>query len=521
MQLFIEALVLGGVAATVGLVVADVALGTWALDFLKANIDRIPFWYETGLSADTVIYALALTVLGAAIAGVLPAVKITRGLGSILKQATAGGGGVRLGGVWTAVIIAQVAVTVAFPSVVFIEQRELRRIKSFDVGFAAGEYLGLRVDIDAVAAANGDDEAATEAQRVRYGAALEELRRRVVAEPGVAGVTFVDELPRMHHREGFVEVDVPAVAHGSSGKTVGAAAHSRPSLVSFARIDPSYFSVLKTPILAGRAFNAGDLPADSRVVIVDQGFVDEVLGGRNPVGRRLRFVNINEDETTEVEPWLQIVGVVRDLGMSFAMEQHRAAGVYLPADLANGPFHMMVHAPGDPLALGARVREIAAEVDPLLRLTDLQRVDEVASSSLWIVRMWLRVSLLLTAIAVLLSLAGIYAVLSFTVSRRTREIGVRVALGASRRRLVAAIFRRPLTHVVVGVVTGGFLIAFLAYLASQGDGGLGRVEGGASLRNVAMLLAYVALMLGVCLLACVVPTRRALSVEPTEALRAE
>jgi ABC-type lipoprotein release transport system permease subunit len=75
--------------------------------------------------------------------------------------------------------------------------------------------------------------------------------------------------------------------------------------------------------------------------------------------------------------------------------------------------------------------------------------------------------------------------------------------------------------VVVGVVTGGFLIAFLAYLASQGDGGLGRVEGGASLRNVAMLLAYVALMLGVCLLACVVPTRRALSVEPTEALRAE
>jgi ABC-type antimicrobial peptide transport system permease subunit len=127
----------------------------------------------------------------------------------------------------------------------------------------------------------------------------------------------------------------------------------------------------------------------------------------------------------------------------------------------------------------------------------------------------------LTAIAVLLSLAGIYAVLSFTVSRRTREIGVRVALGASRRRLVAAIFRRPLTHVVVGVVTGGFLIAFLAYLASQGDGGLGRVEGGASLRNVAMLLAYVALMLGVCLLACVVPTRRALSVEPTEALRAE
>jgi ABC-type antimicrobial peptide transport system permease subunit len=148
-------------------------------------------------------------------------------------------------------------------------------------------------------------------------------------------------------------------------------------------------------------------------------------------------------------------------------------------------------------------------------------VDNVADSLLWIVRMWLRVSVLLAAIAVLLSLAGIYAVLSFTVARRTREIGVRIALGAGRGRLVAAIFRRPLTHVTLGVLTGGALIALLAVAAAGGDGGLARVEGGFSLANVAMLLAYAALMLAVCLLACVVPTRRALKVEPTEALRAE
>jgi ABC-type antimicrobial peptide transport system permease subunit len=125
------------------------------------------------------------------------------------------------------------------------------------------------------------------------------------------------------------------------------------------------------------------------------------------------------------------------------------------------------------------------------------------------------------AIAVLLSLSGIYAVLSFTVSRRTREIGVRVALGASPRRVVAAIFRRPLTHVTLGVLTGGALIAFMAFLVAGGDGGLGRVEGGFSLLNVALLLAYAALMLGVCLLACVARTWRALNVEPTVALRAD
>jgi hypothetical protein len=381
----------------------------------------------------------------------------------------------------------------------------------------------VRVDLDAVTGSDGDTAAAAAAHSAQYGAALEELRRRVAAEPGVAGVTFVDRLPRMFHREGYVEVDVAATETGQGGPTTDSAAVTPPHEVSFSAIDPSYFAVLNTPILAGRAFHTGDVSADPRVAIVDQAFVDQVLQGRNAIGRRMRFVEISRDgERGEALPWLEIVGVVKDLGMTFVAHQHRAAGVYLPMDLAQaGPLHMVVHAPGDPMALGPRVRELTAAVDPMLRLSNLQRVDNVADSLLWIVRMWLRLSVLLAAIAVLLSLAGIYAVLSFTVARRTREIGVRVALGASRARLVAAIFRRPLTHVILGVLTGGALIALMAFAAAGGDGGLARVEGGFSLANVALLLAYAALMLAVCLLACVVPTWRALSVEPTEALRAE
>ena len=101
--------------------------------------------------------------------------------------------------------------------------------------------------------------------------------------------------------------------------------------------------------------------------------------------------------------------------------------------------------------------------------------------------------------------------LSFTVARRTREIGVRVALGSDARRVVAAVFRRPLVQVGLGVATGGVLAAALVFLTS----------GDVSPRGVALLLAYMVLMLGVCLLACVVPTRRALRVEPTVALVAE
>ena len=134
--------------------------------------------------------------------------------------------------------------------------------------------------------------------------------------------------------------------------------------------------------------------------------------------------------------------------------------------------------------------------------------------------MWLRTTLVMTAVALLLSLAGIYAVLSFTVARRTREIGVRVALGADRRRVLTAIFRRPMTQVGLGIAAGAALIAL-------GAAGLSRTyqfqhwPGGLAAGQVALLVAYAAFMLGVCLLACVVPTRRALRVEPIVAMRVE
>ena len=515
LQLFAEALLLGCVAAAVGLVASDFALRTWGVTFLERNLGRLPFWYDPRLSPASVSYALGLTVLGAAIAGVLPALKITRGLGARLKQATAGGGGVQFGGVWTAVIIAQVAVTVAFPAIVFLEQRELRRIQSYEVGFSADEYLGVRLNMDATAAAGASAEEAAAARDARYGAALEQLRRRVAAEPGVAGVTFVDELPRMFHTERYVEVDLPAAAPVST---------TEPHEVSTARIDPSYFEVLRTPILAGRPFDAGDVSDEPRVVIVDQAFVDNMLGGRNPIGQRIRFVERRregEGAPAPPEPWYEIVGLVNDLGMTFMAHQHRAAGVYLPAGVANsGPLNMVVHAQGDPLTLAPRVRELAAAVDPALRIGEIHRVDKVSDALIWLLRMWLQLSLLLTAIAVLLSLAGIYAVLSYTVARRTREIGVRVALGASPRRIVAAIFRRPLTRVGLGVLAGEALIVAGALLLSKGDGGLVRLEG-LSFAHFGLFAAYAAFMFGVCLLACIVPTRRALTVEPTEALRAE
>jgi predicted permease len=524
-QLFAEALVLGGVAAAVGLAAAHIALRQWAMPFLGADNGRVPFWYDPRLSTATVLYACALTLLSAAIAGGLPGLKVTRGLGSRLRAGTTGGGGLRFGGVWTAVIVAQIAVTVAFPALVLAELNELNRIRSYDVGFAAEEYLAVRLAMDTPPGVGADaDSAAMAGHRARFGTLAEALRQRVAAEPGVAGVAFVDKLPLTNYGKHPIALDDSASAAAPPGAADAPAAQRPLRYTKIGYVDPSYFDVLEAPVLAGRGFQAADLAPGTKVAIVDQGFVDLVLRGQNPIGRRVRIGGGGtppDGPGADSLPWREVVGVVKDMGMTGAGEDGRAAGLYLPGTPGSGfPPHMVIHAQGDPMTLVPRVRAIAGSLDPTLRLSEFQRVDQVTSPRLWILGTWIRMTLGMTAVALLLSLAGIYAVMSFTVARRTREIGVRVALGAQRRRVLTAIFRRPLTQVGLGVAAGATLIA-LGALALSRTSQLAGAQNGFSVGQGVLLVAYAAFMLGVCLLACVVPTRRALRVEPMVAMRVE
>ena len=512
-QMFAEALVLGGVAAAAGLVAADVVLRVWGLQFLEVNLGRLPFWYDLRVSPGAVLFALGLTVFGSAIAGVLPALKVTRGMGSRMKEAAAGAGGLQFGGVWTAVIVAQVAVTVAFPAIVYTVQRQAIHIETFDVGFADKEFLAVRVQTDPTISGSSNPDAA---QRAAFAATLQELRRRVAARPEVAGVGFVGSLPREARPERLIELsDDPSVTGQPSGAATGDAPPPFRE-VTIARIEPSYFDVLGAPVLAGRAFTAADLAPGVAVAIVDQGFVDQVLQGRNPIGRQVRYLDDGDKATANTNPWFEIVGVVKDLGIGSPFRRNRAAGFYTPVSPEQfNQLYLLVHARGEPMALSPLLREIAAGVDPTLRLSSFQRVDEVLNGPLWFIGLWLRVSMVMTAVALLMSLAGIYAVMSFLVARRTREIGVRVALGASRVSVVGAIFRRPLIQVGLGILVGAALIAAGGNLETEMPG----LTGVFTLTDLAMLVAYAVVMLGVCLLACVVPTRRALGVEPTIALR--
>jgi putative ABC transport system permease protein len=509
MQLFAEALVLAGVAVVVGLAGAQLALTRLGEPYLKIGLDlnELPFWWDFNLTPATIIYALALAVIGAAVAGVTPARKITRGLGTQLRAGTAGGGGVSFGGVWTAVIVTQVGLTVMFPAVVMLVHSELKRIESWNAGFPTQQYLGVTLGVDGPQGetATPDTSAALGA---RLATSLEELRRRLEAEPGVAAVTFVDNLPGDYHVSRRIElVSLPA---------------NPASWVETASIDPSYFAVLQAPVIAGRAFTSGDLSSDGRVVIVDQAFADLVMNGRNPIGHRVRISEGQADSIAAEQPWYEIVGLVKELGMSHVVHRQRAAGVYLPlVPGSQGTPRMIVHGRGEPLTLAPRVRELTTAVDPALRVEQISRIDHTVNPLLWFLSLWMKIIGGLTAVALLLSLSGIYAVLSYIVARRTREIGVRVALGASARRVITSLFKRPLLQVTLGVIVGSVLIAVAAIGLQQTQEFAGMKGRGLTFGEIALLGGYTILMLGVCMLACIVPTLRALRIQPMEALRVE
>ena len=510
MQLFAEALVLGGFAAVVGLSAAGPGVA-WVLRVAEVDMmsgTKFPFWFHGSLSATTVFYAVGLTLFAAAIAGVVPALKMTRGMAS-LQKASAGGGGVRLGGVWTAVVIAQVAVTVAFPGITFLIQRSGAESRSADVGFAAREYLSARIEMDRDSEGEATDTSYA-GFLARYDSTLEAVKERLAADPAVAGVTFANSLPGTTHPHRLVEVDAggggPIDPRWPGGYRV-----------SDAFVDVNYFDVLGSPVLMGRGFHAGDLDSNAVPVIVNQSFVRLVLGGRNPIGRRIRYVYnggwVRVIPVQERGPWYEIVGVVRDMGMDTRPLDPKVAGFYHPARPGSTyPAQIAVHVKGAPESFTPTLRTIVAQVDPTLRLYDVQRIDQITRGSLQGKQFWFQLFGGISAIALLLSLAGIYAVMSFTVARRTREIGIRVALGASQRRVIAAIFRRPITQVAIGVVAGTAVVTVVVW---------GESGGTVSPAQVLFIVLYALLMMGVCLLACVVPTRRALGVEPTEALRGE
>jgi len=495
-QLFAEALVLCAVGAVVGLMVAHFVLERAWTEF-EVQTGPLPFWIDTSISTTTILYAVALTLFAAAIAGVVPAVKVTSsGAGGRLRAASRGNGGLQFGGVWTVVIVAQIALMTMLPVPLIGVGKDVTR--NTPAGFPAEAFLTATLAIDRLdgVAASGDAEPAVRATRLetRYRALADRLRQ----EPGVLDVTYADQMPLMRIRWRGIKMDPGATAQHTEEGCVECA--------GFISVDPRFFDVVGAPVIRGRALTTADAEQGTRAVLVNEFFVHQVMGGSNPIGRRVRFSSTRQPTA---ESWYDIVGVVPDLGVSDNKGDYGRPHIYqaaLPKE--TDPLRLAIHVRGNPERFAVRLRELAQATDPGLRVIDPKPLPRLAETSSVF---WFELLVSFTAVTLLMSLAGVYAVTAFAVAKRTREIGVRVALGAQPLHILTSVFKRPLIQIGLGIGVGAILALALA------NNDLSDVHLDDFGRSAVFALSTILC----CAMACIVPTRRALRIQPTEALKHE
>jgi hypothetical protein len=439
------------------------------------------------------LYVGLLVIVTAVIIGGLPALKATgRSLQGRLKSAGAGST-MKFGRLWTGVVISQVGLTVFFLlTVVGLAQSVVTIDRQYsDVAFTRSAYLTAMVSIDAGAAETG---APTE----ETGRRIQAFADALAADPSVADVTYTTRLPA-------IDQELTAVEFGG-----------RSAEIRKTEIGPNFFRTFSRPVIAGRDFSGVELAQARAVAIVDESFVRFVLGGANAVGQTIR---LSERGQKQSGPPIEIVGVVGDMSTA-ARKSVKDATVYRPIGLAiRGAVNVVVHSspgqrePGLP-AVVAAVRRATSAAPNGTRVSDIYTLDSVGGGDA-IGFIFTSLSVV-GAVALLLSTAGIYALISFTLARRTREIGLRAALGASPRRIITGLLSKSFIQIGCGVLAGAIPGAgIVAVVAGQSSGHNETLTGAAVAAGVSGLVLLIAAV------SCTVPLRRALRLQPTQALRTD
>jgi putative ABC transport system permease protein len=527
-QLFIESLVLTAAAAGVALLILRV-VSVVVAGRLQQIPGGPPFWMTFDVSYRTLLFVAGLTVAGAAVSGLVPALQATGRLARLGAGALAGRTSLRLGGTWTTLVIAQVAFSVGVLPLAAELAWGTLRTGAVGPGFAAEEFATARValvesrfvldDREPVRQMAGEPNEVRQQHAALFGNRQRELARRLLVDPGILDVAAA-LCPPGEEPWVFVDIegrDVPTEA--LNGRLPGFPAR-------FNQVDASFFEMYQVPTLIGRGFDsgafagtltaggfaAGDVAAEPDAVIVNRNFADTIAPGGSALGHRFRYVRAMDGERLdgpETDRWYEVVGVVGNLPVT--TDARVAYHLALPGQIH--PAHLQLRLRGGPAGLAERLRDVAASVDPALHVDQVRTLAEIYRDHRFGDNLGAITIGAVTGSILLLSAAGLYALMSFTVAQRRREIGIRSALGAQPGQLVAAVFRRAFWQIGAGSAVG-VLAAYLVgrYVPIEQIGGLpipGVLPGAA----VFMLLVGVLAALG--------PARRGLRIDPTEALRSE
>ncbi|HET6200759.1 MAG: ADOP family duplicated permease [Candidatus Acidiferrales bacterium] len=498
-QLLTESVMLSVLGGALGILFAY--WGAHAIiSFVSSNQTR-PLGFATGIDMRVLGFTVAVSLVTGIIFGLAPAFRSARiDLTPILKDGEGSSASGGRAGKWFSVGNALVVTQVALAIVVLVGAgllvRTLENLRSVDVGFDAHNIVVFAID-PTLAGYKG----------AQVDSFYRDLRGRLAETPGVKAVSY-SQMPLLSGGLMITSFHWPGTPQDQE------------SDADTLEVGPSFFETMHIPFLAGRNFNISDYElaasnhgpsptAAPSPVIVNQTFVEKYLGKENPIGKQ--FGQSPADANGPANPGYQIVGVVRDTKYN-SLRREIHAMMYGPQ--AGGGASFEVRTAADPQALLPAIRKVVAQVNANLPLFNVNTESEQIDRLLFQERLVARVSGFFGLLALVLACIGLYGLLSYEVARRTREIGIRMALGAQQRDVLRLVVGQGILLALVGAAVGiGAAMGVTRYMASM----LYDVHANdpATIAGVAILLTLVALA------ACYIPARRATRVDPMVALRYE
>ena len=482
-----EVLVLAAVGGGLGVLLSVFGM-RWFTQALSVNPP--PFWITFELDYRVTLFVLGLIVLASLFAGALPALHASRvSAGALLKDDSRSSTSARLGKFSSALVVAELAVSCGLLIAAGLMIKSVVQLRNIEMPFAIENVLTARVDLPQT---TYPDSAAS----IRF---YDQLLPRLRAVPGVEAATLSDGLPAAGN--GAIRVHI-------EGKPAG-----QNSEYPFARegiVTAGYFETFQTPLLSGREFRPTDAAGAQPVAIINESFARTHFPNLDPIGRQMRRVIA----ALPNEPWLTIVGVVPDLLMEGIGNNNASpVGYYIPiaqSDVGNA-VRIAVRTRGEPAGMASLVRSAVASLDADLAIYEVNTMRWVIDRQTWFYRVFGTFFMVFGICALLLAAAGLYGVMSFAVTQRTREMGVRSALGAQGSQLILLVMRRSVVQLAVGLVLG----LGLALLAS---GALQPVLYHVNPRDTAVFIAVAATLALASLAASFLPARRVTKIDPVLAL---
>ncbi|HJU64800.1 MAG TPA: FtsX-like permease family protein, partial [Gemmatimonadaceae bacterium] len=451
---------------------------------------------EVSVSRPALAFTLAVTVLAGVAMGLAPALQtLPSSLDSTLRasdRSSTSGSGMALGRRW--LVVGELALSVALVTAAGLLLRSYAELRQIRLGFHSDGVLA--VDVTLPEAAYNDPARTTHFYR--------QLREQLSARPSVLSAGLVSDIPlRSWPSPDDIRIEGrPEPAPGEQGYNAG-----------FYMISPGFRETLRIPLVQGRDLNDGDVEGAARVALVNAAAARAFWPGETALGRRIRYYGADSG-------WITVVGIVGDTRYRQVDEEPRPAIYTAHAQLprrGSNPGHAMtlvVRSDGNPESVMPAIREIVGTLDPEVPLASVTTMDEVVGGALGRPRFAMVLMSFFAGAALLLGALGIYGVVSFMVQQRTREIGIRVALGANPWQVRKLVMRESVQLLLVGAGLGLALTLALGRTISS-------LLYGVSAIDPITLVAVVPLLALVVMLASYLPARRATGVDPLIAVRAE